>query len=148
MLAKRSLVASMFVLEDDANLSRRAAAAVPGAHHICSLLVATAPKPLTAAFLVSSSTDQFLPAFTISGTRQHPHPAAWDQAATTSSGEEGKILDVTPERGSTMRPPLRWFSPVPGQFPSCSLPFLPTLLVALLYLGSGHAWAQQVENFA
>lgn len=29
MLAKHSLVVSMFVLEDDANLSRRAAAAVP-----------------------------------------------------------------------------------------------------------------------
>lgn len=83
----------------------------------------------------------------ISGTRQHPHPAAWDQAATVSSGEKGKRLDVTPERGNSIGLPLRLFSSTPGQFPSCSLAFLPLLLAALLYLGCGYAWAQQVENF-
>lgn len=38
MLAKCSLIASVFILEDDVNLHRRAAAA----HHICSFLAATA----------------------------------------------------------------------------------------------------------
>lgn len=41
----------------------------------------------------------------------------------------------------------RLLRPVPGQFPSHSLAFLLALLVALLCLGSGHAWVQQVENF-
>lgn len=42
LLAKRSLVVGMFVLEDDANLSRRAAAIIPLEHiTFCSLLVAT-----------------------------------------------------------------------------------------------------------
>lgn len=151
MLAKCSLVAGMFVLEDDANLSRRAAATnPPGAHHIllpsCGnhleicleiLVLEGCPVPLIS----------LLPVFTISGARQHPPSAAWDQAATSSSGEEGKLFDVTPESGCSTGLPLRLFSPVPGQFSSHSLAFLPMLLVALLCLGSAHAWVQQVENF-
>lgn len=39
------------------------------------------PVPLTS----------LLPAFTISGARQCLQPAAWDQVATSSSGEEGKL---------------------------------------------------------
>lgn len=42
MLAKCSLIVSMFVLEDDANLHRRQLQQAPKAHHICSFLVATA----------------------------------------------------------------------------------------------------------
>lgn len=58
MLAKCSLIASMFDLEDDANLHRRQLQQTPRAYHICSLLAATAKKFLTAPFLVSNSTDQ------------------------------------------------------------------------------------------
>lgn len=151
VLAKCSVVAGMFVLEDDANLSRRAAATnSSGAHHIllpscgnhleiCLEIFALDGCPVP---LIS-----LLPVFTISGARQCPCLAAWDQAATSSSSEEGQVFDVTPEMGCSTGLPLRLFSTVPGQFPRHSLAFLPMLLVALLCLGSAHAWVQQVENF-
>lgn len=63
-----------------------------------------------------------LPAFAVSGARQCPCPAAWDQAATNSSGKEEKLVDVTPERGCSTGLPLKitQSSPwtIPQLFPS------------------------------
>lgn len=152
MLARCSLVVGTFVLKDDANLSRRAVATVLWStsrpapflwHHleICLEIIVSmeeCPVPLT----------RLLPAFAISGARQCLCPAAWDQAATSSSSKEGKLVDVTPERGCSVQDCLSiLLSSVPGQFPNHSLAFMPTLLVTLLCLGSGHALVQQVENF-
>lgn len=126
MLAKCSLVVGMFVLKDDANLSRRAVSTVLWSmshpapflwHHlkICPKIpvsVEECPVPLTS----------LLPACAISGARQCLCPAAWDQAATSLSGKEGKLVDVTPERGCSTRLPLKitqsspWAIPQP--FPS------------------------------
>lgn len=111
MLAKCSLVVGMFVLKDDANLSRRAVFTVlwntshPAPflwHHleICPKILVfmeECPVPLTS----------LLPALAISGARQCPCPAAWDQAATSSSGKEGKLFDVTPKSGCSTGLPLK-----------------------------------------
>lgn len=151
MLAKCSLVVDMFVLKDDANLSRRAVATVLWSmsrpapflwHHleICPkipVFLEECPVPLTS----------LLPAFAISGARQCLCPAAWDQAATSSSGKEGKLTDVTPERGCSTGLLLKITESSPWAIPSHSLAILLTLLVVLLCLGSEHAWVQQVENF-
>lgn len=126
MLAKCSLVVGMFVLKDYANLSRGAVATVLWSmshpapflwHHleIC-------PKILVSMEEYSVPLTSLPPAFAISGARQCPCPAAWDQAATSSSGKEGKLVDVTPERGCSTGLPLKitqsspWAIPQP--FPS------------------------------
>lgn len=128
MLAKCSLVVGMFVLRDDANLSRRAVSTVLWSmshpapflwHHlkICPkipVFVEECPVPLTS----------LLPACAILGARQCLCPAAWDQAATSSSGKEGKLVDVASERGCSTRLPFKSFftesSPwaIPQPFPS------------------------------
>lgn len=124
MLAKCSLVVGMFVLKDDANLSRRAVVTVLWSmshpapflgHHleICPKIPVSmeeCPVPLISLF----------PAPAISGARQCP--ATWDQAATNSSGKERKLVDVTPERGCSTGLPLKIIQPSPWKilqpFPS------------------------------
>lgn len=126
MLAKCSLVVGMFVLKDDANLSRRAVATVLWSmsrpapflwHHL-----ETCPKNFVSMEECSVPLTSLLPAFAISGARQCPCPAAWDQAATSLSGKEGKLVDVTSERGCSTGLPLKIIqsSPwtIPQPFPS------------------------------
>lgn len=126
VLAKCSLVVGMFALEDDANLSRRAAATnPPGAHHILLPSCGNHLEICLEIFVLDGCPVpliSLLPVFTISGARQCPHLAAWDQAATSSSSEEGKVFDVTPERGCSTALPLKiiQYSPwtIPQAFPS------------------------------
>lgn len=131
MLAKCSSAVGMFVIKDDANLSRRAVATVLWStshpapflwHHLEScqkipVSLEECPVPLTS----------LLPAFAVSGAGQCPCPAAWDQAATSSSGIEGKPVDVSPERGCSTGLPLKipqsrpWTIPQPfSSFPAHS----------------------------
>lgn len=126
MLAKCSLVVGMFVLKDDANLSRRAVATVLWStshpapflwHHleICPKIPVSmeeCPVPLTG----------LLPVFAISGARQCLCPAAWDQAATSLPGKEGK-LDLTPDRGCSTGLPLKITQSSPWAIPQPSPSF-------------------------
>lgn len=99
------------VLKDDANLSRRAVAAVLwSTSHPAPFLghhLEICPKiPVSMAEYTVPLTS-LLPAFAISGARQCPCPAAWDQAAINLSGKEGKLVNVTPERVCSTGLPLK-----------------------------------------
>lgn len=152
MLAKCSVVVGMFVLKDDAKSEQKGCCHNPLEHiPSCSLLGAS-PRNLPKKSLSPwRSAPFYCPVSFLPLQSQGPGNVRAQQPGTKLPPihlVKRKNLLMSHQRGVAVQDCLsRLLSPVPGQFPSHSLAFLLTLLVALLCLGSGHAWVQQVENF-